>query len=151
MRAAIVSSAWEAAGWIVFAAGLVAAIVVLVLRAAHGQVSPGSVVEAVTLMRRAQTQISRSTDTAGSFQTSLTVARELLWLENREAALGGAESSASTGVVPARLERGIVLQGMTFAYPGSDRICARSDRSVASTGRLGGAGRARTGRARRRS
>ncbi len=70
-----------------FAAGLVAAIVVLVLRAAHGQVSPGSVVEAVTLMRRAQTQISRSTDTAGSFQTSLTAARELLWLEDHEAAL----------------------------------------------------------------
>ena len=122
VRAAIVSAAWEAVGWIVFAAGLVAAIVVLVLRAAHGQVSPGGVVEAVTLMRRAQTQISRSTDTAGSFQTSLTAARELLWLEDHEAALTGAGPGATRGEVPPRLERGIVFEQVTFAYPGSDRI-----------------------------
>jgi ATP-binding cassette subfamily B protein len=122
VRAAIVSAAWEAVGWIVFAAGLVAAIVVLVLRAAHGQVSPGSVVEAVTLMRRAQTQISRSTDTAGSFQTSLTAARELLWLEDHEAALTGADPLADATAVPVRLEHGIVFEQVTFAYPGSERI-----------------------------
>jgi ATP-binding cassette subfamily B protein len=122
VRAAIVSATWEAVGWIVFAAGLVAAIVVLVLRAAHGEVSPGSVVEAVTLMRRAQTQISRSTDTAGSFQTSLTAARELLWLEDHEAALTAVRPGATRAEVPARLERGIVFEQVTFAYPGSDRI-----------------------------
>lgn len=69
----------------VFAAGLVGAIVVLVLRAAHGHVSPGSVVMAVTLLRRTQTQISRSTDTAGSFTTAVAAARELLWLEDHGA------------------------------------------------------------------
>jgi ATP-binding cassette subfamily B protein len=122
VRAAIASAAWEAAGWIVFAAGLVAAIVVLVLRAAHGDVSPGSVVEAVTLMRRAQTQISRSTDTAGSFQTSLTAARELLWLEDHEASLTGAGADAQRVAAPARLEHGIVFEQVTFAYPGTDRI-----------------------------
>ena len=120
VRAAIVSAAWEAAGWVAFAAGLVAAIVVLVLRAAHGQVSPGSVVEAVTLMRRAQTQISRSTDTAGSFQTALGAARELLWLEDHEAALTAVAPRAAP--VPARLARGIVFEQVTFAYPGSDRV-----------------------------
>ena len=122
VRAALVSAAWEAAGWVVFAAGLVAAIVVLVLRAAHGQVSPGGVVEAVTLLRRAQTQISRSTDTAGSLQISLSTARELLWLEDRAASLGDAERGRARVPVPARLERGIVLQQVTFAYPGTDRI-----------------------------
>jgi ATP-binding cassette subfamily B protein len=85
-------------------------------------VSPGSVVEAVTLMRRAQTQISRSTDTAGSFQTSLTAARELLWLEDHEAALTAVRPGATRAEVPARLERGIVFEQVTFAYPGSDRI-----------------------------
>jgi len=122
VRAAVVSAAWEAAGWLVFAAGLVAAIVVLVLRAAHGQVSPGSVVEAVTLLRRAQTQISRSTDTAGSFQTSLSAARELLWLEDRDAALDGGGHADALTAVPKRLEHGIVFEQVTFAYPGSDRI-----------------------------
>ncbi len=58
-RAALISAMFEGIGWVIFAIGLVGAIVVLVLRAAHGHVSPGSVVMAVSLMRRAQTQISR--------------------------------------------------------------------------------------------
>jgi ATP-binding cassette subfamily B protein len=118
VRAALVSALWEGLGWLVFAAGLVAAIVVLVLRAAHGHVSPGSVVEAVTLMRRAQTQISRSTDTAGSFATALRGAGELLWLEDHAATL---QRPAHPGTVPARLTRGIRFERVTFAYPGSDR------------------------------
>jgi ATP-binding cassette subfamily B protein len=100
----------------VFAAGLIGAIVVLVLRAAHGHVSPGSVVEAVTLMRRAQTQISRSTDTAGSFATAVRAAGELLWLEDHAAL----RAPAQPGTVPCRLTTGIRLEGVTFAYPGSD-------------------------------
>ncbi|MGI8712497.1 MAG: hypothetical protein ACR2NR_04795 [Solirubrobacteraceae bacterium] len=40
---------------------------------------------AVTLLRRTQTQISRSTDTAGSFTTAVAAARELLWLEDHGA------------------------------------------------------------------
>ena len=123
VRAALHSALWEAAGWLVFAAGLVAAIVVLVLRAAHGHISPGSVVEAVTLMRRAQTQISRSTDTAGSFSTSLTAAHELLWLEDHETRLaaGAAPPQDGRGDVPARLRHGIELRDVTFAYPGAGR------------------------------
>jgi ATP-binding cassette subfamily B protein len=90
-----------------------------VLRAAHGHVSPGAVVEAVTLLRRAQTQISRSTDTAGSFGTSLSAARELLWLEDHEAALG-ARAAAHPVSVPPRLRQGIELRDVSFVYPGSD-------------------------------
>jgi ATP-binding cassette, subfamily B, bacterial len=118
VRAALVSALWEAAGWLVFALGLVAAIVALVLRAAHGHISPGSVVMAVTLMRRAQTQISRSTDTAGSFATSVSAARELLWLEDRERALAGPPESRAP--VPPRLRRGITIERLEFAYPGGD-------------------------------
>jgi ATP-binding cassette subfamily B protein len=117
VRAALVGAGCEAAGWLVFAAGVVGAIVVLVLRAAHGHVSPGQVVMAVTLMRRAQTQISRSTDTVSTFNTALGAARQLLWLEDHERELRvPAARRAST---PARLRSGIVLDGLQFAYPGS--------------------------------
>ena len=119
VHAALLSALWEGLGWLVFALGLVAAIVALVLRAAHGHISPGSVVMAVTLMRRAQTQISRSTDTAGSFATSVSAARELLWLEDHERA------SRRAGVgpeprSPARLVRGISIRRLEFTYPGGD-------------------------------
>jgi ATP-binding cassette subfamily B protein len=76
------SAAWEAAGWIGFAIGFVGAIVVLVLRAAHGQQTPGQVVMSVSLLRRAQTQISRSTNTAGNFATARRTADHLLWVED---------------------------------------------------------------------
>jgi ATP-binding cassette, subfamily B, bacterial len=118
VRAALLSAGLEAGGWLVFAAGLVAAIVVLVLRAAEGHVTPGQVVMAVSLMRRAQTQISRSTDTAGNFNTALAAAGQLLWLEDHAAdamrpARGGARP-------PSRLTSGIRLEALTFAYPGRE-------------------------------
>jgi ATP-binding cassette subfamily B protein len=118
VRTAVLSSALEAIGWIVFAAGLVGAIVVLVLRAAHGHVSPGQVVMAVSLLRRAQTQISRSTDTAGSFNTSVTTAGHLLWFEDHAAERQNAHLPRTP--VPARLQHGLHLEGVVFAYPGAE-------------------------------
>jgi ATP-binding cassette subfamily B protein len=118
VRAAVLSSALEAIGWLVFAAGLVGAIVVLVLRAAHGHVSPGQVVMSVSLLRRAQTQISRSTDTAGSFNTAVSTAGQLLWLEDHAAASRRAHDRPAA--VPSRLRRGIRCDGVTFAYPGAE-------------------------------
>jgi len=120
VRAALMSAACEGAGWVVFAAGVVAAIVVLVLRAAHGHVTPGQVVMAVSLIRRAQTQISRSTDTVSTFNTSLAAARQLLWLEDHERALRPPASRRNSP--PERLRSGIVFDGLQFAYPGSDEI-----------------------------
>lgn len=73
---------------------------------------------AVTLMRRAQTQISRSTDAAGNLNTSLGAAHQLLWLEDHERALRVTE--ARRAAVPERLRSGIVLDGLTFAYPGAE-------------------------------
>jgi len=115
VRTALLSAALEAGGWIVFAFGVVGAIVLLVLRAAHGDVTPGSVVMSVSLMRRAQAQISRSTDTASSFNTSVATARQLIWLEDHARALSVREQAE----VPARLQRGIRLEGLSFAYPGA--------------------------------
>ncbi len=120
VRTALVSAGLEAIGWLVFAAGLVGAIVALVLRAAHGHVTPGQVVMAVSLMRRAQTQISRSTDTASRWGSSLAAAGQLIWLEDHARAL----EQRSAAPVPARLAREIRLEGLRFAYPGA------ADRSV---------------------
>jgi ATP-binding cassette subfamily B protein len=114
LRTALLAAALEAAGWVVFAGAFVTAILALVLRAAHGHASPGSVVMAVSLMRRAQTQVSRGTDSASSFGNSLGTAAQLRWLQARvdETAPGGAP-------VPERLDDGVRLESVSFAYPGS--------------------------------
>jgi ATP-binding cassette, subfamily B, bacterial len=116
VRSALRSAAWEASGWICYAAGFVLVIVVLVLRAAHGHTSPGQVVMAVSLMRRAQVQVSSATDTAGSLATAVRTARRLLWLERYAAAA----RTTATGTVPDTLRTGIRLESVTFAYPGQD-------------------------------
>jgi ATP-binding cassette, subfamily B, bacterial len=118
VRTAMLSAGLEAIGWAVFAAGLIGAIVVLVLQAADGHISPGDVVMAVSLLRRAQTQISRSTDTAGNFNTATGTAGQLLWLEDHASALHGDLDRRAPA--PARLRTGIRLENLVFAYPGSD-------------------------------
>jgi ATP-binding cassette, subfamily B, bacterial len=120
VRAALLSALLEGIGWLIFALGVVGAIVVLVLRAAHGHVSPGDVVMAVSLMRRAQSQISRSTDTASSFNTARLAANQLLWLEDYAAAHGQARDGTAPAAVPARLERGIRFEGVRFSYASSE-------------------------------
>ena len=119
VRAALLSALLEGIGWLIFALGVVGAIVVLVLRAAHGHVSPGDVVMAVSLMRRAQSQISRSTDTASSFNTARLAANQLLWLEDYAAAHREARDGPPAAV-PARLERGIRFEDVQFSYAGGE-------------------------------
>ncbi|MBY8884486.1 ABC transporter ATP-binding protein/permease [Streptomyces sp. PTM05] len=111
------SAAWEAGGWLVYAAGFCGAIVLLVLRAAHGHTSPGQVVMAVSLLRRAQGQVSGATDTAGAMGSAFRTAGRLLTLEDEVAAEHIA--TPRTAPVPARLVDGIRLQDVTFGYHGS--------------------------------
>jgi ATP-binding cassette, subfamily B, bacterial len=115
LRAAGRAALCEAAGWIAYAAGFGAAIVLLVLRAAHGQASPGSVVEVVSLLRRAQRQVTGASSTAGSYALAVSTADRLLWLEDYvgTAAPHGADP-------PTRLTQGIELNDVSFAYPGQD-------------------------------
>ncbi|WP_345455915.1 ABC transporter ATP-binding protein [Actinoallomurus oryzae] len=121
VRAALRAAAWEGLGWVCYAAGFVLVIIVLVLRAVHGHTSPGQVVMAVSLMRRAQAQVSSATDTAGSLASAVRTARRLLWLERYAATA----RSAADGAVPATLRTGIRLESVTFAYPGRDEPVLR--------------------------
>ncbi|HTX25497.1 MAG TPA: ABC transporter ATP-binding protein [Streptosporangiaceae bacterium] len=116
LRAARVGALWEASGWILYAAGFGAAIVALVLRAAHGAASPGAVVEVVSLLRRAQRQVSGASSTAGSFAIAATTADRLLWLEDYVASL----KRGTGGPAPAELTDGIRFDHVGFTYPGQD-------------------------------
>lgn len=115
LRAAARAAAAEAAGWIVYAAGFGAAIVTLVLRAAHGITSPGAVVEVISLLRRAQGQVSGASDVAGSFAIASATADRLLWLEDY------ATRDDENQRQPAdRLTEAITLEHVGFSYPGQD-------------------------------
>jgi ATP-binding cassette, subfamily B, bacterial len=115
VRAAIRGGLWEAAGWLAYAGGFVGAIVVLVLQAAHGKVSPGQVVMAASLIRRAQTQVSRSTGTADSLASAMRSARRLVWAERYLVPATSADHE-----VPGTLGDGIRLEDVSFTYPGAE-------------------------------
>jgi len=116
LRAAHVAALTEAAGWILYAAGFGVAIVALVLRAAHGAASPGAVVEVVSLLRRAQRQVTGASISAGSFAIAATTADRLLWLEDYVAEV----KSAAGGPAPEELKDGIRFEHVGFTYPGQD-------------------------------
>jgi ATP-binding cassette subfamily B protein len=115
--AALRGAAWEAAGWLFYAAFFIAAIVVLVLRATHGQVSPGQIVMVVSLLRRVQTQLSTASDTAGSLANSVRNAKRMLWLQD----YARTQIPIGTLEAPRSLAEGIRLDHTAFAYPGSDQ------------------------------
>jgi ATP-binding cassette subfamily B protein len=121
LRSARTAALWEASGWLVYAAGFGVAIVLLVLRAAHGAASPGAVVEVVSLLRRAQRQVTGASTTAGSFATASATANRLLWLEDY---VGQANADGS-GTVPAALSEGIRFDQVSFTYPGQDELALR--------------------------
>jgi ATP-binding cassette, subfamily B, bacterial len=121
LRATVRSAAWEALGWIIFAAGFGAAVVVLTVRAVHGEVSVGEVVMAVSLIRRAQSQVAGAADTSSSFASAVRAARRLIWLEDYAAKAGSERSGAALAAAPDRLEQGIRFEGVEFAYLNSER------------------------------
>jgi ATP-binding cassette, subfamily B, bacterial len=122
MRAARTGALIEAAGWILYAAGFGGAIVALVLRAAHGDASPGAVVEVVSLLRRAQRQVTGASTSAGSFATAAVTADRLLWLEDYVAGLTPAPGQRDQpGPDPSDgLHEGISLDHVSFTYPGQE-------------------------------
>ena len=120
LRATVRSAAWESLGWIIFAAGFGAAVVVLTVRAVHGEVSVGEVVMAVSLIRRAQSQVAGAADTSSSFASSVRAARRLIWLEDYAARARADRSGATLSPAPDRLEQGIRFEAVEFHYPGAE-------------------------------
>jgi ATP-binding cassette, subfamily B, bacterial len=118
-RAAIFGGLLGTAGWLVFAAGFVAGIAVVVVRAADGAASVGAVVLAVTLLQRAQLQVGQAAAAIGQLLTTARTARRLFWLEDYAAADRRRQTARGRAgqAVPDTLRDGITLQEVSFGYP----------------------------------
>jgi len=115
-KTALLGGACGAAGWLIFAAGFVGAIAIVVVRAVHGSGTVGEVVLAVTLIQRVQLQVGQAAASIGRLLTTARTAERLLWLEDYAAADQARRRDATTPP-PARLTDGITLRGVTFGYP----------------------------------
>ena len=108
----------QAVGWLIYAAGLMGAIAFVTLEATDHLLSLGTVLMAVSLIRRSRNQLASSAQTSGAFISTLATVDRLFWLEDfaaDQAALAGTESA------PARLTEGVTFRDVGFHYPGAER------------------------------
>ncbi|MDX6247612.1 MAG: ATP-binding cassette, subfamily bacterial [Kribbellaceae bacterium] len=110
------SAAWHAAAWAVFGAAYVGAVL-LVASGLHGSV--GDVLLILAAGARLSSYIGATVGEIGFLRGIwLDGSRRLVWLEDYAASFD-AEADLP---VPSRLIDGIRLEGMSFAYAGSDKL-----------------------------
>ena len=109
------SAGWHALGWSVFGAGYVGAVVFVTSGA---QTSPGEVLLLLAAGSRLAGYLGATVGEIGFLRGIwLDGSRRLAWLEDYAAA----KAERADRPAPASIERGIALEGVSFAYPGTDR------------------------------
>jgi ATP-binding cassette, subfamily B, bacterial len=108
----------QSVGWLLYAAGLMAAIAFVVIRASDGAVSLGTVLMTVSLIRRSRAQLAMTASVSAGMISTLATADRLLWLEDHHAA---AVAAAGTAQAPGRLRSSITVRDLSFTYPGTER------------------------------
>jgi ATP-binding cassette, subfamily B, bacterial len=117
IRAATVGSLLATAGWIVFVAGFVAAIGLVVLRATRGDATAGEVVMVVVTAQLIRQVLGLVAVTAGQLLTTGKTALRFLWLEDFAQVR---TRHRDTRPAPPMIREGIAFEDVTFRYPGTD-------------------------------
>ena len=113
----------QSAGWLLYAAGLMAAIAFVVIRASDGALSLGTVLMTVSLIRRSRAQLASAASGSAGMISTLATTDRLLWLEDHHAA---AVAAAGTNPAPGRLRSAITVRDLSFTYPGTERAVLSS-------------------------
>jgi ATP-binding cassette subfamily B protein len=123
------TAVWQALSWALFGAAYVGAVV------AVATVLDGSAGE-VLLVLAAGANLSRylgmTAAQADFLRWCVDASSRLVWLER----FADAHRRAATTPVPARLERGIQLEGLSFRYPGTDKWVLRDVDLELSAGKV---------------
>ena len=110
------SAGWHTLGWSVFGAGYVGAVVFV---ASGLRAPPGDVLLLLAAGSRLAGYVSATVGEIGFLRGIwLDGSRRLAWLEDYAAA----QAERADRPAPTSIERGIVLERVSFAYPGTDRL-----------------------------
>ncbi len=121
-RAQFTGAALRAAGQLVFALGYGGAIVLVVARAVQGTAGLGDLVLVITLAVQVSTQVSGALQLLSVLQSTGGTLRRMDSLRARARV---AVTPRAPRRPPDRLTEGIVLEHVTFRYPGGDRPVLR--------------------------
>ncbi len=106
-----------AAGWSVFALGYLAAILLIVYRAANGDATAGDVLLAVVLAGQVNFQVAGAVDLVGLLTQTSHAVGHYRWLLDYASDRTRAHGNRPT---PTRITDGIDLDRVSFTYPGTD-------------------------------
>ncbi len=109
----------QAIGRLIFAAGYLAAVAVVAVRAATGAAPTGDVVVVVSLAGQVWGLVGGSVGSVTWLLSILRVINRIRWLDDY--ARDQARSIAEPAPAPSRLRHGIDLVGVAFSYPDTDR------------------------------
>jgi ATP-binding cassette subfamily B protein len=127
-RQSVGNVAGVASCWLLFAAAYGGALAWMVQSARSGGESVGSVVLVLTLGAQLNTQLAELAFNVSWFARSLRAVRRFVWFSDYAAAAHEAFTVATGNEAvppPRQLARGIELERLTFAYPGSGRPVLR--------------------------
>ncbi len=109
------------AGWLLFSAGYVAAIVLVVREAVAGRATPGQVLMALTLAAQVNNQVTGAAMSVVWLLNALKVVGRYRWLVDHARTVAAAlVDGGDLAPVPERLQRGIELDRVAFRYPETD-------------------------------
>jgi ATP-binding cassette subfamily B protein len=110
-------------GDLLFVAGFLGMVGLMLWRAGRGQATVGEVVMAVYLGQQLRTGVIAPIRSVAGLGEVLRGAARMLWL--RDYALGAAGRASGDAPAPERLAEGIVFDRVSFRYPGTDRWALR--------------------------
>jgi ATP-binding cassette subfamily B protein len=110
-------------GDVVFQAGFVGAVGLMLWRASRGQATVGEVVMTVYLGQQVGSSIVEPARRVADLGQVLRAGRRMLWLRDYAREVKGARRGS--GPAPERLTDGIVFENVSFRYPGTDRWALR--------------------------
>ncbi|GAA5188822.1 ABC transporter ATP-binding protein [Rugosimonospora acidiphila] len=119
-RAALRGLAASTGAAVVFAGGYVAAVLLVLVAAAHGRATVGTLVLTLSLAALINGQLASAVQYASYLNRVLSAAGRLAWLTDYAATATPPPGQATPP--PARLRDGIDLDGVTFRYPGTDAL-----------------------------
>ncbi len=111
------ATALSVAGSVVFGLGFVGALWLVVERALRGDLQPGDVVLAFALGAQVNAQVDTTVGAFLWFVETLDTARRYLWLIDYAA--DSAKRLQGDAPVPLRIDHGLVLENVSFTYPGT--------------------------------
>ncbi|MFF0018046.1 ABC transporter ATP-binding protein [Streptomyces sp. NPDC005374] len=111
------------AGWLIFALTYIAAAVVAIRAAAQGRISPGDVALTLSITAAVVAAAVRVTEVIGLLKRATVVSDDYYWLAEQ---MADPSANRVKQPVPAALERGIELRGVSFCYPGKESPTLRN-------------------------